>query len=256
MTQSSLRDLLAAPGGLPCGWVSLPEPLIGEVVVRAGFQAVLIDMQHGLSDIASAFGLIAGIRRAGGHALARIPVGEFQTASRLLDGGAEMIVAPMIESAADAAVFASYVKYPPLGRRSWGPTRAVQIAGVDAESYRLTANRTTLAVAMIETRKALDSVDEILALDGIDGVFIGPADLSIALSDGATLDVDSAANQAAFVRVIAAAKAAGKFSGIYAMSGAHAKRYHALGFDFTTIQSELGYITAGAKVALDAMKAP
>ncbi len=166
-----------------------------------------------------------------------------------------MIVAPMIESVADAETFASFVKYPPLGRRSWGPTRAIQVAGTDVETYRTSANRDTLAVAMIETRKALDAVDAILAIEGIDGVFIGPADLSIALSDGVALDVDSAANQEAFVRVVSAAKAAGKFAGIYAVSGAHARRYHALGFAFTTIQSELGYITAGAKVALDAAKA-
>ena len=250
MTASSLRDRLTEHAPLTCGWVSLPEPLIGEACVRAGLPAVLIDMQHGLPDIASAFALIAGIRRAGGHAIARIPVGEYQTASRLVDAGAEMIVAPMIESAADAAAFASFVKYPPLGQRSWGPTRAVQLAGGDAGTYRAAANRETLAVAMIETVRALDAVEEILALPGIDGVFVGPADLSIALSNGETLDVDSPANQAAFARVVAAATAAGKVSGIYAASGGHARRYHALGFTFATLMSDLGYLTAGVKVAL------
>lgn len=250
MTAGRLRARFDSGRPLIAGWVSLPEPLVGEACVRAGFEAVLIDLQHGLPDVGDALRLVSAIRLAGGFAMARIPVGEYQTASRLLDGGADMIVAPMIESAADAQAFAAFVKYPPLGQRSWGPTRAVQLSGSDAATYRGAANRDTLAVAMIETRKALEAVGEIVALPGIDGLFVGPADLSIALSDGRVLDVDSAENQAAFPRVIAAAKAAGKFTGIYAHDGAHARAYHALGFDFVTLASDIGYLAAGAKAML------
>lgn len=246
----ALADRLAVDIPLLCGWVSLPEPLIGELVVRAGFPAVLVDMQHGQADLMSAFRLISGIRAAGGAAMIRIPVGEYQTASRLLDAGADMVVAPMIESVADAAAFADFMKYPPVGTRSWGPTRAVHLSGGTADEYRLAANRKTLAVAMIETRRALDSLDDILALPGIDGVFVGPADLSIALSGGAALDVDSADNAEALPMIAARAQSAGKFAGIYAMTPGHAKRYAAMGFRFVTLMSDGGYLTAGAKAAI------
>lgn len=242
------RDLLT--GGVACGWCSLPEPMVGEALVRAGFPAVLVDMQHGMADLAAAFGLIAAIRRSGGHAIVRIPVGDNATASRLLDAGAAAIVAPMIESVADAAAFASFVKYPPLGNRSWGPSRALQLSGEGAESYRTGANGATLAIAMIETARALDAIGDILALPGIDGVFVGPSDLSIALSGGAAMDIDSPANLAAFDRIVAATRAAGKIAGIYGASPAHVRRYRAIGFDFVTLMSDTGLLAAGAAAAL------
>lgn len=250
MTTATLRERLTGGPPLVTGWVSLPEPLVGEACVRAGFSAVLLDMQHGLVDLASAFRLITAVRRVGGSVMVRIPVGENQTASRLLDAGADMVVAPMIESAADAALFASFMKYPPLGSRSWGPTRAVQLSGGDTGAYRDRANRETLAVAMIETGQALAAIDEILALPGIDGVFVGPSDLSIALSGGRELNVDSPANTAAIGKIAAAARAAGKFAGIYASDGAHAKAAVAAGYAFVTIASDVGYITAGAKAMI------
>lgn len=256
MTPRTLRERFGEGGTLLCGWISLDDPLVGEAVVRAGFEAALIDMQHGVVGLSGAFAQIAAIRRSGGYAMARVPVGEFQTAARLLDAGAQMIVAPMIESADDAAAFAGFVKYPPLGLRSWGPTRALQVGGEEAGAYRLSANRDTLAIAMIETAKALEAVDAILALPGIDGVFVGPSDLSIALSGGAVHDVDSAANLAAFDRIVEAARRAGKISGIYAATADHARRYRATGFDFVTLQSDLGYLTAGVRAVLAAAAAP
>jgi 4-hydroxy-2-oxoheptanedioate aldolase len=250
MAIADLRGRLVSGPSLVTGWVSLPEPLVGEACVRAGFEAVLVDMQHGLVDVGAAFRLITAIRRTGGRVMVRIPVGETQTASRLLDAGADAVVAPMIESAADAAAFAATMKYPPLGERSWGPTRAVQLSGGDAGSYRTSANHGTLAIAMIETRAALDAADEILALPGIDGLFVGPSDLSIALSGGTVLDVDSADNVAAISRIASAARAAGKFAGIYAHDGAHARTYFAAGYSFVTVASDVGYLTAGARALI------
>lgn len=247
---TSLADRLRAGPTMPCGWVSLPEPLVGELCIRAGFPAALVDMQHGQADLAAAFRLISGIKAAGGAVLVRVPVGEVQTASRLLDAGADAVVAPMIETVADAAAFGAFMKYPPLGTRSWGPTRAVQLAGGSAEDYRLSADARTLAIAMIETRRALDALDDILALPTIDGVFVGPADLSIALSGGARHDVESAENLAVLPRVAERARAAGKIAGIYAPSPAVARRFADFGFHFVCLMSDGGYLTAGAKAAI------
>ncbi len=111
----------------------------------------------------------------------RVPVGDFASASRLIDAGAAGVIAPMINSRADAERFASFAKFPPVGERSWGPRAALALSGLDLQGYLASANRLTQAIAMIETREALDALDDILAVAGIDGVFIGPADLSIAL---------------------------------------------------------------------------
>jgi 4-hydroxy-2-oxoheptanedioate aldolase len=257
---ASGRDTLAAQfaagKSVVSGWVSLPEPLVAEAVVRSGFGAVLLDMQHGLVDTLAAIRGVAAIRHAGGRAAVRVPVGEVQTASRMLDVGADLVIAPMIETVEDARRFADHAKYPPLGQRSWGPTRAMQLASYEGgplstpDAHRGGANGATLAFAMIETLTALENLDGILALPGIDGVFVGPADLTIALSNGASGDLDSARSVEAFTEIARRANAVGKPAGIYAMSGAHAKRYLGLGFRYVTVLSDIGYIAAGAKAHL------
>ncbi|WP_181702261.1 aldolase/citrate lyase family protein [Chthonobacter albigriseus] len=249
----SIAERFEAGESLLMGWISLPEPLVAEAVVRAGFDTLLIDMQHGLVDLASAFRIVSAVRAAGGRSLVRIPVGEFATASRLLDAGADGVVAPMIETVEDARAFAAFMKYPPAGSRSWGPTRAVQLDRVTPQQYRAEANGRTMAFAMIETRRALEEIDAILAEPGIDGVFVGPADLSIALSGG-TLDTEAPAAQAAIAKVAGRAKAAGKPAGIYAGTPAEARRRLDGGYRFATLMSDLGYITAGALAAIDAAK--
>lgn len=249
MMSDTIAERFASGESLLMGWISLPEPLVAEAVVRAGFPTVLVDMQHGLVDLASAIRILSGIRAAGGRALVRIPVGEHATASRLLDAGADGVVAPMIESAADAAAFAAFMKYPPDGSRSWGPTRAVQLDGRGADVYRSGANRATMAIAMIETRQALAEIDAILATPGIDGVFVGPADLSIAISGG-TLDYETAEAQAAIAHVSARAAAAGKPAGIYAATPADARRRLDGGYRFATLMSDLGYLTSGVQAAI------
>lgn len=246
---TTLATRLAGGETVLSGWSSMPEPIAAEVLVRSGFPAVTLDMQHGQVDMAAAFRLIAAARLAGGRAAVRIPVGENQTASRMLDAGADMVIAPMIETVEHAEAFGATVKYPPVGERSWGPFRALQLDGRQPEDYRLGANRDTLAVAMIETRRALEAIDAILALPTIDGVFLGPADLSIALSGGAVLDVDSPDNLKAIARVAARAEAAGKFAGIFSVSPEHARRYRALGYRFLTVSSDIALLGAAAKAA-------
>ena len=139
--------------------------------------------------------LIAGIG-AVHHAGARRACGcrstTYATVSRALDCGAEAIIAPMINTPADARAFAAAAKYPPLGERSWGPLRAMPLQGrTVATDYLREANDGTLTLAMIETRTALSNVDAIAATPGIDALFIGPYDLSTALSGGTAQDIDA-----------------------------------------------------------------
>ncbi len=125
------------------------------------------------------------LRQAGSAPIVRVPVGDFATVSRVLDFGAEGIIAPMINTPADARALAASAKYPPIGERSWGPHRATTLAGLaDQTVYLREANDHVVTLAMIETRTALQNLDAIVDTPGVDGLFLGPSDLSIALSDG------------------------------------------------------------------------
>jgi 4-hydroxy-2-oxoheptanedioate aldolase len=183
-------------------------------------------------------------------------VGEYQTASRLLDAGADGVIAPMIETVEDARTFGSFMKYPPLGRRSWGPTRTVQLQRHDGRDYpgsdafRDAADAETMAIVMVETLRALEGIDDILALPEIDGVFVGPGDLTLAMTEGRTLDVDLPATLDAIRHIAQRADAAGKPAAIFAATGAHARRYLELGYRFVTPSSDLGYMSVGAKAII------
>ena len=188
----SLARRLAAGETVYTGWCALPAPIIVETIAREGFVAVTIDQQHGLWDTAATAVAIAAIRAAGSAPVVRVPLGAFATASRSLDFGAEGIIAPMINTVADAKAFVSAAKFPPLGERSWGPTRAMTLAGIsDAKQYLNEANAATVTLAMIETKTAMANLDAIAAVPGIDVLFVGPSDLSIGLTDGKELDPHS-----------------------------------------------------------------
>ena len=189
----SLARRLAAGETVYTGWCALPAPIVAESIAREGFNTVTIDQQHGLWDTAATAVAIASIRAAGAAPIVRIPLGAFAVASRSLDFGAEGIIAPMINTVADAKAFVGAAKFPPLGERSWGPTRAMTLAGIsDPKQYLNEANAATVTLAMIETKTAMANLDAIAAVPGIDVLFVGPSDLSIGLTDGKELDPHSA----------------------------------------------------------------
>ncbi len=231
-------------------WVTMPDAIVAESAARAGFDSVTLDMQHGAHDPVSVMRAIGSVVMAGKPAVVRVPVGDFAMASRALDMGAAAIIAPMINSAADAEALVAATKYPPVGERSWGATRAIQLKRTDAASYLASANRETVAFAMIETVAALEALDAILAVPGLDAVFIGPSDLSIALANGASVDPMRADNQAAATRVRETAQRLGKRVGIFALTGAQAKLYRAQGYDFIAVGADTAYFALGAGAML------
>src|ERR1700691_1840275 len=160
------------------GWCGLPYPLIAEALAREGFPAVTIESQHGLWDVAGILHGVAAIRQGGAAPIVRVPLNDFALVSRSLDFGAEGIIAPMINTPADARAFAAAAKFPPMGERSWGPHRVTALAGLaDQTVYLREANDHVVTLAMIETRTALENLEAILATPGIDGLFLGPSDL-------------------------------------------------------------------------------
>jgi 4-hydroxy-2-oxoheptanedioate aldolase len=237
------------------GWCGLPYPLVAELVGREGLPAVVIDQQHGLWDTASTLAAIAAVHQSGAGPIVRVPVGDFAMVSRALDFGAEGIIAPMVNTEADARAFVAAAKYPPIGERSWGPHRSMTLSQIaDPKVYLRKANDLTVTMAMIETRKALDNLDAILATDGIDGVFVGPFDLSIALANGKSIDPDSKEVDAALSKVAKAATKAGKIAGVYCQTAKRAIALAKRGFRFVTAGSDMGFLRAGLAAATEELK--
>jgi len=160
-----LSDRLAGGGQVLCAWVTMNEPAVAEALAREAFDAVVLDMQHGAVDFDGATRSILRVALAGKPTIARVPIGGFALASQLMDSGACGILAPMIDSGEDARRLVESVKFPPLGQRSWGPRAALPLSGLDAPTYLRAANAMTQAIAMIETRAALDALDGILSVE-------------------------------------------------------------------------------------------
>jgi 4-hydroxy-2-oxoheptanedioate aldolase len=252
---SMLSGNLAGAGRALCAWVTMNDPAVAEALAREAFDAVVLDMQHGAVDFDGAMRSILRVALAGKPTIARVPIGAFALASQLMDSGASGILAPMIDSGEDARRLVESVKFPPLGQRSWGPRAALPLSGLDAPAYLKAANAMTQAIAMIETRAALDALDDILSVDGLDGVYVGPSDLAIALTNGASVEPRGPAVMSEARRVVERAKAHGKYGAMFCFDGADARAMQALGFQLCTISSDQTLLRAVARSELAAARA-
>lgn len=251
----SLASRLRADETLITCWSGVPDALTVEIMAAQPFDAVTLDMQHGGHHEDSVIRGVPAILYAERHAIVRIPVARWDMASRALDFGAEAVIAPMINSVADARSFAAHMKYPPVGDRSWGPGFVLPRLRADPAAYLASANGDHLAFAMIETRAALDALDGILAVPGIDGIFLGPSDFSIAWTAGARVDPTLEDMMEAVGQVAARARAAGKFAGIFVMDTALCGRYAAMGYRLLAMGTEHKLIASGADALLKSAKA-
>jgi len=249
-----LGERLAGEGRALCAWVTMNEPAVAEALAREAFDAIVLDMQHGAIDFDGAMRSILAVALAGKPTIARVPVGGFALASQLMDAGAGGILAPMINSGEDARRLVEFVKFPPLGQRSWGPRAALPLSGLDAPAYLKAANAMTQAIAMIETRAALDALDDILSVEGLDGVYVGPSDLSIALSNGRGVEPRGAEVMAEARRVVERAKAHGKYAAMFCFDGADARAMQALGYRLCTIASDQALLRSAARSELAAAR--
>lgn len=247
----TFSDALSADRTVLTAWSSVADTGFVAALADQGFDAVTLDMQHGGHHEQSVMDGTDAVVRRGRVCAVRIPVGRNDFAARALDFGADAVIAPMINTVDDARAFAAAVKYPPVGGRSWGPSRAIALRGVAGGNHFLhSANAQTVAFAMIETREALAVVDDILAVDGIDGVFVGPADFSIAWTGGETLNPQLQDMMGAIGQIAAKAKACGKHAGIFAMNPADTPKYKAMGYRFIAVGFDTGVVAKGAQAIL------
>ena len=242
-----LAKKIRAGAAVLSAWSGIPNQYVAEACARADFDAVTLDMQHGMQTTQSVTDGIGAVRLAGKPAIVRVPVGRFDMASRALDLGAAAVIAPMINSVEDARAFAESMKFPPVGGRSWGPHRAITLGGYKSnQSYLENANADTLAIAMVETRPALDALDDILAVDGIDGIFVGPSDFSIAWSGGDKVDPVHGDMMEAIEDIARRTEAAGKFSAIFVFDPNLVGQFAGYGYRLFALATDGFYIANGA----------
>ena len=232
-------------------WSGVPDSMTIEIVANTGFDIVTLDMQHGGHHEDSVLRGIAPIRAAGRNAIVRVPVGRFDMASRALDFGAEAIIAPMINTLADARLFAASAKYPPVGERSWGPAMAMPRWGAsNPQQWLETQNADTISFAMIETRAAYGLVDEILGVPGIDGIFVGPSDFSIAWSNGKTINPSLDDMMTAVADIGERTRKAGKFAAIFAVDPGICGKFWSMGYQMFALGNEQRYMGLGAQAMI------
>ncbi len=252
----SLRARLEADEILYTAWSTIPDPLVAELLARSAYDAVTLDMQHGGHSTDSILRGVAAVTLAGKPAIVRIPVGRWDAASRALDFGASGVIAPMVNSPEDARAFAAAMKFPPTGERSWGPTRALTLHGQpDKQAYLQSANRESLALAMVETRAALAALDSVLELEGIDGVFVGPSDFSIALSHGERVDPGNADMLKSIEGIARRARESGKLACAFTTTVEGARRFGDMGFRLIAVDTDVGCLSRGAGSLFDELNA-
>ena len=228
-------------------WATMPGATLAGQLARLPYEAVCIDMQHGLSAFSDAVVMIPEIVAAGKPAMIRVLWNEPGLIGQALDVGASAIIVPMINSAKEAAALVKAAKYPPVGMRSWGGYAAVQAAGLAPSAYLSHANQGTLAFAMVETQEALDNVDAIAATPGLDGLFIGPNDLGISLGHGLNADLTIPKLDAAVRKIGGAAAKNGLFAGAFGGNPNNCRYFAERGFKFIVAVTEVGLMAAGAK---------
>ena len=252
MKENRLRTLWAADKAAMNGWLALPSAFAAEVMAHQGWDTLTIDLQHGVIDYSAMVGMLQAIGTTATVPIVRVPWLEPGIIMKSLDAGAYGIICPMVSTADDAARLVACTHYAPRGTRSFGPIRAGLIHGAD---YASRANDTIVAFAMIETAQALENLDAILAVEGLDAIYIGPSDLSLALGCKPVFDdVEPKAAQA-IEHIMARAKAHGVTAGIHNGRADVARARVDLGFRFVTLGSDARLLAAGSQELLGAMRA-
>jgi 4-hydroxy-2-oxoheptanedioate aldolase len=241
---NKVREIWTQGGQAIGGWLQMTGTLHAEAMAGCGYDALVIDLQHSGTDFESAVQMIVAIENGGCEPFVRVRWNNPDEIMKLIDLGAYGVIAPMIETAGEARELASALHYPPRGARSFGPRRPMMRYGAD---YFAQASETIVSMAMIETERGLAHLDEILAVDGLDGVFIGPADLSVALGGPPRPDSDDPKVVAVIAMIREHAHAAGKRVGIFCGSGAFARSKLQEGFDLVTLTPDLSMLIAAAE---------
>ncbi|WP_429817393.1 HpcH/HpaI aldolase family protein [Ensifer sp. B1-9] len=248
MKANNIKKIWADGGCVLNGWLSIANAFSAEIMAEQGYDSIGIDLQHGIVDYQAAVSMLQGMRASGVVPLIRVPWLDPAQIMKALDAGAYGVVCPMINSRAEAEALVSYVRYPPKGIRSFGPSRAAISAG---SNYGQEADEQVLCFAMIETAEAMRNLNEIVTTPGLDGVYIGPADLTIGLTGmkyPTGFDREEPELVENIKRILSAAHGAGIKAALHCGTPNYAARAAEWGFDMVTVSNDVRLL-AGAAAA-------
>jgi 4-hydroxy-2-oxoheptanedioate aldolase len=240
-----LKKILDAGDTVLSGWCGITDLRYLETIAEYDFDAIVLDMQHGFFDETSVQNAIATLVARAKVPLVRIPLARWDLASRVMDFGALGVIAPMINTVDDARALVSATRLVPVGERSYGPRHAATLYGIDTNEYLEGIDQCSRTLAMIETREAWQNLDEILAVEGLDGVLIGPGDLSISFRQNPLPDAYGADTIEVVRDIVSRCRQTGKTTAAFSFDPAAANMLHGLGVDIISVGLDVTYIADG-----------
>ena len=252
MRENRLHSIWNSGGAAVNGWLTVPSSFAAELMAHQGWDTLTIDLQHGVIDYAAMVTMLQAISTTPAVPIVRVPWLEPGILMKTLDAGAYGVICPMVSTREDAQRLVDYTRYAPRGTRSYGPLRAALYGGPD---YAQHADGTIVRFAMIETAQALDNLDAILSVEGLDAIYIGPSDLALALGCKPAFDEPEPKAAQAIDHVLARARAHGVVAGIHNGSPEGALARIAMGFRFVTAGSDAQLLAAGSQQILARMHA-
>lgn len=244
MRKNKLKQIWKNGGTVTSGWLHIPNTWTAELMANAGWDAVTVDMQHGLHSIETAIQMMQAISTTDTVPLARCNWNEPGGIMRLLDGGAYGIICPMINSGEECKAFVGACRYPPLGYRSFGPTRGRVYGGADYGDH---ANDEILTIAMIESKEAVENIDAILSVESLDAIFIGSGDLKLSLTGKSGHGNNPQIFQDAVQTILVSCKKHNIIPGIWCATVKDAHQMMKKGFQFIALKSDSMMLNEYAK---------
>ena len=251
MRRNRIRQMWSEGKTAIGGWLSIPSSFSAEAMAQQGFDWLCVDMQHGIIDYSDAVTMLQAISTTDTVPIARVPWNDPWQIMKVLDAGAYGVIVPLVNTRADAEAAVAACRYPPLGIRSSGPTRAIIYAGRDYQEH---ANDEILCICMIETRQGLENLEEICSVPGLDMVYIGPADLSLALGLPPRADVEEQLHLDTVARIRETAHRHGIRAGMHCAGEPFAARKVQEGFDIVMLTSDVACLTRAAAEQLTGLR--
>ena len=252
MRKNKLKEIFKSGKSAINGWLQIPNSFTAELMAKQNWDSLTLDMQHGVIDYQNAVAMLQAISSTNVVPMARVNWNEPGQIMKILDAGAYGIICPMVSNKKEAEKFVKACIYPPNGYRSYGPIRGLIYGGPD---YAEKANDEILKFAMIETKESLENLDEIMKTPGLDGVYIGPADLSLAIGEKPSFDKpEGDPVYKVIMEILDHAKKNKLVAGIQNGQPEYAEKMINKGFQLVTIGSDQRYMTAASKTALGKLK--
>ena len=249
MQKNKLKGLWSSGKPILNAWCSIGNSFTAEIMASQGYDSVTVDIQHGALDYSHVLPMFQAMQSSGATLMARVPWRDPGYIMKALDVGAMGIICPMINTAKEAAEFVSYMRYPPLGQRSFGPTRAA----VSIPGYGVNANDEVLAFAMIETADGMKNLESIAATPGLDGIYVGPADLTLGTQEGRLppgLDRMEDEMVSLIKRVASVCNTHKIIAGIHCGTAEYASKAIGWGYNLTTIGGDTKLLASAASASV------